>query len=409
VGKGGSNSLAGGSPSAAPAARPGRVSDPGRAFEEVCAAVAAGLRARLPELEASLAGLIEAISDPRDDSAYLGRLPNVRAAVLEYVVEALEASERQEPAVPAAVLGGARSAARSGIALDTLLRRYAAGNALVGDVLVEEAERAGATGTDLRSLLHRQATIFDGLLETVSEEYARETRSRPSTDAGWRHRYVRGLLAGRLPSEEVELGYDLEGCHLGVMVRGDGAEEAMRFLAKRLDRLLLACKPEEEPAWACWLGGRSPLEVGPVLRALENLCPRGLLVGLGEPDMGLSGWRLSHRQAEAALSIAERREQPIVRYADVAVLVSMLRDELGAVSLRRLYLEPLEGGRDGGKTARETLRAYFGSDRNVSSTAAALGVDRRTVANRIRAIEELFGRPLRDFATDLETALRLLD
>ncbi|HWC47817.1 MAG TPA: helix-turn-helix domain-containing protein, partial [Solirubrobacterales bacterium] len=92
---------------------------------------------------------------------------------------------------------------------------------------------------------------------------------------------------------------------------------------------------------------------------------------------------------------------------DVAVLASLLRDDLGATSLRQLYLEPLESMRDGGKAARETLRAYFATQRNVSSTAAALGVDRRTVTNRLRAVEELFGRPLADFATDLEMALRL--
>ena len=57
--------------------------------------------------------------------------------------------------------------------------------------------------------------------------------------------------------------------------------------------------------------------------------------------------------------------------------------------------------------ARETLRAYFVAERNISSTAAALGVDRRTVTNRIRAIEDLFGRPLKDIAAELETALRL--
>ncbi len=56
--------------------------------------------------------------------------------------------------------------------------------------------------------------------------------------------------------------------------------------------------------------------------------------------------------------------------------------------------------------ARETLRAYFEADRNVSSTAAALGVDRRTVRNRIGAIEELLGRPLRGSLADLEIALR---
>jgi DNA-binding PucR family transcriptional regulator len=91
------------------------------------------------------------------------------------------------------------------------------------------------------------------------------------------------------------------------------------------------------------------------------------------------------------------------------VLAAIGRDDLLETSLRQLYLEPLEGGRDGGKVARETLRAYFAADRNVSSTAAALGVDRRTVRNRIRAIEELLGRPLRGSLADLEIALRLDD
>lgn len=69
--------------------------------------------------------------------------------------------------------------------------------------------------------------------------------------------------------------------------------------------------------------------------------------------------------ARAALLIAERKGQSILRYADVAVLASVLSDDLGTTSLRQLYLEPLEGMRDGGKVARETLRAYFATQRNV--------------------------------------------
>ncbi|HWO47309.1 MAG TPA: helix-turn-helix domain-containing protein, partial [Solirubrobacterales bacterium] len=94
---------------------------------------------------------------------------------------------------------------------------------------------------------------------------------------------------------------------------------------------------------------------------------------------------------------------------DVAVLASIARDELLATSLRRLYLEPLERMRDGGKVARQTLRAYFDAERNISSTAAALGVDRRTVRNRLRAIEDSLGRPLTGSLADLEIALRLDD
>jgi hypothetical protein len=103
------------------------------------------------------------------------------------------------------------------------------------------------------------------------------------------------------------------------------------------------------------------------------------------------------------------RKQPILCYADVALLASILRDDLVATSLHKLYLEPLERARDGGKVARETLRAYFAAERNISSTAAALGVDRRTVRNRIRAIEELLGRPLKGSVAELEIALRFFD
>ena len=193
------------------------------------------------------------------------------------------------------------------------------------------------------------------------------------------------------------------------MAKGEGAQEAMRVLAGRLDRRLLAVRREEEQIWACWLGGRRPLEAERALRELGEIPLDEVCVTVGEPGEGLVGWRLSHRQAKAALPIAARRGQAILHYADVALLASILRDDLVTTSLRQLYLEPLERARDDGKVGQETLRAYFAAERNVSSTAAALGVDRRTVTNRIRAIEGLFGRPLKDFATELETALLLDD
>jgi PucR C-terminal helix-turn-helix domain/GGDEF-like domain len=378
-------------------------------FDEACATIASRFRARFPELEASLATLVDEISNPREVADYLDSLHATRTAILEYIADVIEIGERRAPGVPPAVLASARLAARSGVALDAVLRRYSAGNAFFGDVLIEEAEHVEVPRFALRRLLHRQATTFDCLLEAVCEEYVREAKSRPTTTGAWRHEYIQGLLAGRLPNGEVELDYDLDGHHLGLMARGDGAREVMRGLAKRLDRRLLASRPEEEPVWACWLGGRSPLEAAQVLRALGEIALDQAFVAVGEPGEGLSGWRLSHRQAKAALPIAVRRGEHTVRYADVAVLASILCDDLGTISLRQLYLEPLESGRDGGKVARETLRAYFATERNISSTAAALGVDRGTVKNRIRAIEELFGRPLSDFATDLETALRLAD
>lgn len=395
---------------AAVAGRPRRASASIRSLDEARSALASRLRERLPELEASIATRAYAIADPNEvaDPTYLPSLRGALAAAIEYGLAGIELSERRAPGVPPALLAEARLAARVGVSLDTVLRRYIAGNALFGDCLVDEAERAKVSSSALRRLLGKQATLFDRLLEAVSEEYVREAKSWPSSSAERRRECVKSLLAGE-QVEHAELGYDLDAHHVALMAKGDGAPEVMRVLAGRLDRHLLAVRREEEPIWACWLGGRSPLEIERTLRALGEISLDKVLVTVGEPGEGLSGWRLSHRQAKAALPIAERRGQPVLRYSDVALLASILRDDLATTSLHQLFLEPLEGTRDGGKMARKTLRAYFAAERNISSTAAALGVDRRTVTNRIRAIEDLFGRPLKDFAREMETALQLAD
>jgi DNA-binding PucR family transcriptional regulator len=135
--------------------------------------------------------------------------------------------------------------------------------------------------------------------------------------------------------------------------------------------------------------------------------PPGVSLAIGEPGESLSGWRLTHQQARAALPIALRSPEGLVRYADVALLASTLQDDLLSTSLRQLYLVPLEQERDGGETLRETLRAYFAAERNVSSAAAALGVSRQAVNSRLRTIEEKLGRPLGGCAAELETALSM--
>jgi hypothetical protein len=377
-------------------------------LEQAAAAITVRLRGRLPELEAAVATRVHAIADPREvaDPSYLHSLNSALTTALDYALVAIELGERRAPGIPPALLAEARLAARAGVPLEVVLRRYVSAAALLGDFMVEEAERADVPTAVLRRLLRRQATLLDRLLAAVSEEHVREVKSWPSSNAERRRECVKSLLAGE-QVDHSELGYDLDGHHLALMAKGEGAPEAMRLLAKRLDRRLLAVCREEESIWACWLGGRRPLEARQVLRALGEIPLDRVVVTVGEPGEGLSGWRLSHRQAKAALPIAERRGEAVLHYADVVLLTSILRDDLVTTSLHQLYLEPLERTPDGGKAARETLRAYFAAERNVSSTAVVLGVDRRTVTNRIRAVEELFGRPLKDIAAELETALRL--
>jgi PucR C-terminal helix-turn-helix domain/GGDEF-like domain len=381
-----------------------------RSMPEIRSALAEALRERLPEIQAAVATRVYSISDPREvaDPAYLEGLNQALAAAVEYRLAVLEAGERQAPPVPPALLAQARLDARDGVLLDTVLRRYFAGNALFGDFMVEEAERAEVASSALRRLLGEQATLGDRLIAAVSEEHARAAKERPTSAAERRRECVKNLLAGKLVDSS-GLGYDLDAFHLAVMARGEGAEGLLRGLAAELDRRLLIVQREEEPKWACWLGGTRPLAPEQALEALAAAVPEGVFVTVGEAGEGLAGWRLSHFQAKAALPVAERTHRPVVRYADVALPAAIARDDLTATSLRQLYLAPLERSRDGGKVARETLRAYFEAERNISSTAAALGVDRRTVRNRLRTIEELLGRPLTGSLADLEIALRLDD
>ena len=308
--------------------------------------------------------------------------------------------------MPTVLLSQARLAARHGIKLETVLRRYLAGYTLLGDFLIEESERCGPLdGASLKRLLRVQAALLDRLIAAVSEEYAREAQTRPSSAEQRLAKRVERLLEGeRLDTSEI--AYEFEAIHLGLVAKGPGAAEAIRELARPLDRRLLLICREEETAWA-WLGGRRALDLEALEHLVSQQLPPALSLALGEPGEGPAGWRLSHRQARAALPVALRSGKTLVRYADVALLASILQDELLATSLREIYLRPLERERDGGAVLRETLRAYFASGRSLTSAAAALGVSRRTVTNRLRAIEARLRWPLDSSMVEIEAALRL--
>jgi hypothetical protein len=366
------------------------------------------MRERAPELEAGVATRAGAIADPAatGDPTYPQRLRASLAAAVEYALTGLEAGERRAPGLPEPVLAQARLDARLKVPLDTVLRRHFAADALFGDLLAAEVERAGVPAELTRRLRREGSTRFDRLLDAVGEQYGREAQIRPLGSAERRRACVKRLLAGELVVADVDLNYDLDECHLGVMAEGEGADAALRALAQRCDRRLLAVQREEEPIWAAWLGGARPVASAEAARRLAEIDHAGIVIALGEPASGLTGWRFTHLQAKAALPIAAR-EGGVVRFADVTLVAALRRDELIATSLRRLYLDPLGAGRDGGAASRETLRAWFRCERNISSTAATLGVDRRTVRNRLRAVEAQVGRPLGEVALDLELALRL--
>jgi sugar diacid utilization regulator len=136
------------------------------------------------------------------------------------------------------------------------------------------------------------------------------------------------------------------------------------------------------------------------------LTPADEGLAFGRVGEGPDGFRRSHRQARATHRIAVALKTAILHHEDVALECLMLADERAAREFIAAELAPLDTGRDGGKL-RDTLSAYFACGFNASAAAATLGVNDRTVAYRLHAIEEQLGRPVRARQAELQTAIRL--
>lgn len=388
--------------------------------------VVARLRGRRQEIERAIfARVRDAVLDPIGfaDAEYVAGLRMTIAAAVEYGLTGLEQYREGPVVIPTQAIVQARRAARSSVSLDVVLRRYIVGHALLWDYVMEEASlvEAAGEGSGLRLMSRVQTSLLDELVAGVTrahaDELARAGRSREQR----RLERVQALLAGGCGvasdgtgiedaaqgSLDRGLDYELEGEHVGVIGRGAGAREALRELAARLDRRLLSVDRGEGTVWA-WLGGRRDWRIADLERAIAEL-EGHVSFATGEPARGLAGWRLTHQQAQAALVVALRRPQRLTRYSDVALLATALKDEMLASALIERYVAPLEDLRNNGPVLRDTLRAYIAAEHNASSAAAALGVVRNTVENRLRTIEERLGGTLHPCRLEIEVALLLAE
>lgn len=372
---------------------------------EVRGDLAARLRARSTEIEDVVFTRVRALSEPaeRQDPEYRAGLRATVAEVVDYALSSIEHGEDWAGPIPAAAAAQARMAARSGIRLDTVLRRYAAGDRLIGEFIMDEAGQL--PNEVVRQVLRAQGPHVDRLMASVAGEYMEELELMRRSPAQRVAERVQRLLVGDAPLDAAGLDYEFDAWHLGLVVTGGRADVAARTLAAGLSRQALVVPRGNDSAWA-WLGGRQKLEVTDIERYLEAGVLGEVSLGVGEPRQGVEGWRLTHHEAQAARLVAMRRPQPLVRASEVVLLAAVLRDDPLAKSLRRTYLEPLDEHGDSG-VLRETLRAYFAAGFNAATAAAALEVDRHTVQRRLRKVEEALGRLLHTCHAEIEVALSL--
>ncbi len=375
-------------------------------LDEIRAELVDKLRARSGEIEDALVERVQALSEDAegDDPDYRAGLRATVAESLDYALLGIERGDEWEGPMPPAAAAQARRAARSGVALETVLRRYAAGDRLVGEFIV--AETSGMPHEQTRQILRSQGPHVDRLMAAVAAEYVEELELLRRSPSQRRAERVQRLLAGNDATEVGWLDYELESWHLGLIVTGPRPDVAVRTLAAGLGRRPLAVARGDETAWG-WLGGSGPLQVAEVERYLVAEVLGQVSLAVGEPRRGLEGWRLTHHEAKAAQQVMLRRPRRLVQARDVVLLAAVLRDDLLASSLRETYLAPLDELGDAGGILRATLRAYFEAGFNAATAAAALQVDRHTVQRRLRKVEEALGRLLQASHAEIEVALLL--
>ena len=241
------------------------------------------LRGRLEEIEEAIFARVRAVSEP-DRAVDPEYLAGMRAAVteaIEYAIAGIEQGVAPNEPVPTATIVQARRSARAGIPLDTVLRRYAAGDRLLAEFITEGADEV--PGEALRATLRAQGARADHIMASIATEYVREAervRRSPAQRLGER---VRHLLAGEADSDP-GVAYQLDTWHLGMVVIGPGAEAAVNRLeaALKAEALLVPTDDEAGSIWA-WVGRRRRLATSEVASFWEG---EEMAVALGEPRRG---------------------------------------------------------------------------------------------------------------------------
>lgn len=154
--------------------------------------------ARRGEIEETILARIRDVRfDPTggEDPEYVAGLRAATTAVIDHVLAGIERASGGSPEpVPAAAIEQARRAARVGVGLDTVLRRYVAGYAVLEDFVMEEVERDDrpSRGEALREILAGARALVERLLVAVTAAYDQEIER-----AGRRDRAHGGTVGAR--------------------------------------------------------------------------------------------------------------------------------------------------------------------------------------------------------------------
>ncbi len=199
-----------------------------------------------------------------------------------------------------------------------------------------------------------------------------------------------------------ELGYNLANSHIALVADTSSLLDA---LADRTGRQILHVPAPVDGVWG-WLGGCSRLSDTELDELLAWQRSRDGRIAFGEPAEGIAGFSASHYQALETRGIASATGESVVRFADVRLLIAVLRDSELAKAFVERELGELDHADERMAELRATLRVYLEQGQSVSTTAALRGRNRKTIQRQLHAAEQLIRHDVRDRSDELLVAMR---
>jgi sugar diacid utilization regulator len=339
-----------------------------------------------------------------------------------------EPARSAEP--PGEALYYAREAARQGVPLEGLMRKYRVGHAVFWRLFLERVQQAIPGHDELAAAITLASdwtfAYIDKMSGAISEAYMAERERWVRSAAAVRTEEVRRILDGNRVDEaesSQRLRYELRRRHLAFVIWGDEATDAGRQLgtferlAHDLGRALgssdVLCVPLGGLVLACWAGLRSDPDAA-ALQALigSDAAARGARVALGDPHDGVAGFVRSHDEAMRSRHVAvltRRSPSSPMRYADAA-LTSLLTGDVGAAQrFVERELGDLASDEDASRRVAATLKVFLEEGASFVKAARRLGVHENTVAYRVRRATEALGHGVDQRQLELRVALQLAD
>jgi hypothetical protein len=370
--------------------------------------------------------ILREIPELRDDKPVLALLASsVHSNVgtcLQVMQHQIDLSAVQ---APAAALEYARRRAQRGTPLTALLRAYRLGHACFSDWVLKELAQQANDVQMITAATLSMSRIVAGYVDQTSEEivaaYTRERENWLRNRSAARAARIRDLLSGErinVSATEATLGYRLRQYHVGVVCWAGDATAAVDNIT-RLEHAIsqvagkAACSGDpvflprdESSAWA-WLplGIRDTFDAA---GASTSGVDGDIHFAFGDAAKGVTGFRLTHRQAVAAQAVALAPGSPprAVAFSEVAPVAMML----GSADLLRAWvlstLAGLAADDDHHARLRDTLLVFLQSGGSYKTTAERLMLHKNTVQYRVRKAEESLGRPMGENRHDVELALR---